>query len=161
MVQLGDQALPGHGEDFRVVEGKRGSVVDVEPTHLAGIGGGAWCDAVKPYEGVVGDRDHAFPRVPVRAAEAVQLLEVDVSDAGFFFQFPARAVIQAFVGFHETARQRPAVAKWLPGALDQQNLQRVPANREDDDIGSNGGMRMFVGVRHLSLGFRRARSAAG
>jgi hypothetical protein len=81
-------------------------------------------------------------RVALRAAPAAELLEVGRGDAGLLVQLAPGAVDQAGVALDvdKAAGQRPSAWKGFArrvGAANQQDLQRIVAHGEDDEVDSD------------------------
>ena len=147
----GRQTIQRLADDVGVIEGQLRQAADTEPADLIGIRRRFRLDPVRRNQSVVGNRDHSFAGIPVGFAERVQLLQEDAANAGFLVELALRGCLEALVRLDESAWQRPFAPERFLRAPDQQNGESAASDREDDNVGRDGGMRAFVGVRHAGL----------
>ena len=86
------------------------------------------------------------PRIAVGLAKGVELLQVDVGDVGFLFDFAERRIIEILLLAYKAAGQRPLACKRVVRAANEQHCQLIVLKSEQDHIHRDGGAGMFVGV---------------
>ena len=117
-----------------MIEGELRQIVEREPADAHRVGRGADAVIAELGERVVRDGDDALARIAIERAERVELLEVDVGDAGFLLELAARGVVERLVDADEAAGQRPRVLERLQLALDQQHLEVGLVEPEHDAV---------------------------
>ncbi len=85
---------------------------------------------VRGHQRVISHADDPAARIPVRVAEAVELLEVDVPDAGLLAQFPECRVLEGFAVQDEPAGEGPPPSNGGPRAGSAARAARL-ADGED------------------------------
>ena len=123
-----------------MVEGDLGEVVDREP---AG-GGGALVEHRGVDERQVGDGHDPAPRVTVRVAVGVELLEVDTADPGLLGELALGGLLGQLVIVHEAARERPAPLLRRLLAADEEDVQPPAEGGEDHRVGGERGGRVVA-----------------
>ncbi len=149
VVEFGCEALVGHLEDLFVVEGQIGEFLQAEPADVLGIRSCFWLEFIGGDQGVIGHGDDPFAWIAVGSAEGIELLEVHACDAGLFLKFSSGTLLQALFHLDEAARQGPLVLMRGERPLNKEYFELVPADREDHDVGGDGGMRISVGKGHF------------
>ena len=155
VAEFGANAFLGGGEDFGVVEGEVGEVIEGKPSGLVGVGGGGGRVFAEVDEGVVRDGDDVLAGVALGLAEAVKLLEVDLFEAGFFFEFASGAGFEVFADAHEAAGESPLALEGGEASLDEEDFEIILVEPEDHAVGGEGGAGVFVGVHAPTLVFIR------
>ncbi len=131
-----------------MIERELRQIVEGKPAHAHRVGGRADAVIRELREREVRDRDHAIARIAIERAERVELLEVDVLDARFFFELAARGLVERLFDAHEATRQRPRMLERLQLALDQEDLQVTLVDAEDDTVHRERGARVRVAKGH-------------
>ncbi len=132
-----------------VIEGEHRELVQREPADALAVLVGAEPEPLGRYERVVGDRDHPLPRIPVRRAEGVELLEIDAGDAGAFFELAARVGLDVLVLPDDPAGQRPVALEGVVAPAHQQQLEPLVAQAEHHDVGGQHGAPRVGGEGHV------------
>ena len=140
--------------DLRVIEGQLRKVADAKQARIPGIAGRPDLQPVEGHERVVGDGDHALPRVPVRVAERAQLFEERGVHPGLLPQLAPGSATQALPHAHEAARQCPHPCERLTSPLNQKHFQVIVVYREYDDIDGDRRVRVLIGVGHRCLEYK-------
>jgi hypothetical protein len=74
------------------------------------------------------------------------LFEGDAAYAGLFFQLALCAPQEVFADVEEASRQSPATGEGLGPTPDEEQLELRVQDREDNDVGSDGRVRVTVAV---------------
>ena len=126
--------------DLAVVEGQGGQFGNREPRGVRSIGAGLE-QLRQRDQGVVGHRHNAAARVAAGLAEGVELLQVDLANAGILMEFADGGGVQRFVLADEAAGKRVTVFERLGEALDQQEMEPPVADGEQDDVDGHKQLR--------------------
>eukprot|EP01031_Cornospumella_fuschlensis_P009515 gene9515-11677_t len=137
----GDISQGGDG----IISGAVAGLVAITPAcGFVGIGGGSGLHVSLPNQSVISDADHALARVAVHRTKGVELLEEDVFEPGFLFEFAAGGGIEFFIDPDEAAGEGPAAFEGGEAALDEQYLQGAFVEAEDDAVHREGRARILV-----------------
>src|SRR5688572_16995341 len=93
--------------------------------------------AVERDQRVVRDRDDAAARIAAGVAERVVLLDINLTDAGFFPQLAQRGLLEGFALQDEATRYGPASSVRVDAAPHEQEVEGTVTDREDDDVDRN------------------------
>ena len=119
---------------------------------------------VGPNQREVGDRDDPHARVPVRASESSQLVQVDGPwlQGRLLFQLPRRSGVQVLslvsmsvTDADEATGERPGALEWVLATPDQEHAKLGIDHAERDDVDSHrrpGKVRRPVVSEELRLG---------
>jgi hypothetical protein len=131
-------------------------IVEREPADAHRVGRRADPVIAELGERVVRHGDDALARIAAERAERVELLEVDVVDAGLLLELALRGLVDGLVEPHEPTRQRPRVLERRQLALDQQHLEIGLVEAEHHAVHRQRRPRIFVGVGHARSAFPAA-----
>ena len=127
--QLRAKAISARERDRLVVERERRGAVDRVPTC---IGRDGRVD-VGGDEAQVRSRELPFPRIALRVAAGLELLEVgELPDVDLRCEVAADRLLERLAALEEAARKRPCVLVRLAGTLTQQHLEDARAHAQQD-----------------------------
>ena len=109
----------GDFEDLFVIEGQRRNVAQAEPRGIPYVGGGSDAMVAQFDQSVIGNRNDTFTGVPFDLAEGVELLQVDLPNAGLLFELAARCLFERFLDVNEATRKGPGMSERLDVPLNQ------------------------------------------
>src|SRR5581483_1663405 len=104
VIKLSNEPLMGHGDDFRVIKGKRWELLQRAPTNGFGVSRRSQLHPIRRDQGVVSNRNNAFARIAFGRAKRIELLEIYARDTGFLFELAAGSVVETFIDLHKSAR---------------------------------------------------------
>ena len=144
--QFGTDAFLGGGEDFGVVESEVWKVVEGKPSGIVGVGGSGGRVFVEIDEGVVRNGDDVLAGITLRLSEGIELFEIDLPEAGFFFEFAPRAGIKVFSNSDKASGESPLPFKGGEASFDKEDLEVIVIETEDHAVGGKGWAGEFVRV---------------
>src|SRR5690606_27398366 len=125
----------GHFSDRRMVESQPRQVAERIPACAAGgrRAGGQYL-LLDFDQGEIGDGNNAPVGVPVDLAKGIELLHVDLVQAGQLEQPTLRGTIDMLIPTDQVARQSQFPHVWLVTPFDQQYCQHPFVKPEDDTV---------------------------
>jgi hypothetical protein len=90
--------------------------------------------AVDIDKGEVGHADGAFDGIAVRVTEGFHLFQINVFEAGQFFEDTVGGLVEALLGLQEATHQGPVSFFGLKSTLDEQELNIGSVKSEDDAV---------------------------
>lgn len=93
-------------------------------------------------------------------SERPDLVEMNVSETGFFKEFPGRGIFQRLINVHESARESPLALEWFAGPLDQQHLDAAAVAIKQGYVDRQSRARIIVAVGVPGIGFRICHAAS-
>src|SRR5579871_3245657 len=120
-----------------MVERKSGKLAHRPPLGIGGVGTSLQRRPTRSDEREIGDADHAAAWIAAGFPERVKLLQIDVGDTRFFFEFAQGSLVKTLVFENKAAGNGELAFKRRYTTLDEKNLQFSGLDREDDDVDRN------------------------